>query len=206
MGPATITIACAGEGTNRLTDYLPDTPLGQPQQPAAYHGPIMIEAENMDYKSVSVSLTHSGWWAQDYKDFAGMGYVETQANTASTLRHQLKLAEGGAYNILVRYCNSSKAGNMKATVNGTAQTVAFEKVDKNDWREAVIPVTLKEGTNNFVLQNSGAIKMTIDQITYMPAEMPSRSVWSTPSISPRARPFLWKWVPRRYRSSCPMRT
>ena len=172
MGPATITIACAGEGTNRLTDYLPDTPLGQPQQPAAYHGPVIIEAENMDYKSVNVSLTHSGWWAQDYKDFAGMGYVETQASTAAALRHQLTLTEGGAYHILVRYCNSSKAGNMKATVNGTAQSVAFEKVEKNDWREAVIPVTLKAGSNTFVLQNSGSIRMTIDQITYMPAEMP----------------------------------
>jgi hypothetical protein len=126
----------------------------------------------MDYKSANVSLTHSGWWAQDYKDFAGMGYVETQANTASALRHQLKLAEGGDYNIIVRYCNSSKAGNMKATVNGTTQTVAFEKVAKNEWTEAIIPATLNAGTNNFVLQNSGSIKMTIDQIIYMPAETP----------------------------------
>ena len=169
MGPATLKIACTGNATNRLTDFLPDTQLGQPKQPEPYRGPIIIEAENMDYKSVSVSLTHSGWWAQDYKDFAGMGYVETQANSNSALRHKLTLAQGGDYNIIVRYCNSSKAGNMKATVNGTAQNVAFEKVEKNDWREAVIPVTLNEGINDFVLQNSGSIKMTIDQITYEPA-------------------------------------
>ena len=169
MGPATLKIACTGNATNCLTDFLPDSQLGQPKQPEPYRGPIIIEAENMDYKSVSVSLTHSGWWAQDYKDFAGMGYVETQANSNSALRHKLTLAQGGDYNIIVRYCNSSKAGNMKATVNGTAQNVAFEKVEKNDWREAVIPVTLNEGTNDFVLQNSGSIKMTIDQITYEPA-------------------------------------
>jgi hypothetical protein len=61
---------------------------------------------------------------------------------------------------------------MKATVNGEAQDVSFEKVAKNDWREAVIPVTLKAGNNDFVLQNSGSIKMTIDQIIYEPVGTP----------------------------------
>lgn len=172
MGPATLKIACSGTATNRLTDFLPDTQLGNPKQPEAYRGPIIIEAENMDYKSASIKLTHSGWWAPDYKDFAGMGYVEMQASTSAALRHQLKLAEGGEYNIIVRYCNSSKAGNMKATVNGKPQNIAFEKVEKNDWREVSFPVTLNEGINNFVLQNSGSIKMTIDQITYEPASAP----------------------------------
>jgi len=172
MGPVDLTINCTGAATERLTDILPDAKLEAPQQPQPYRGPIIIEAENMDRKSANVSLTHSGWWAQDYTDFAAMGFVEMQANTNSALRHQLKLEEDGSYNILVRYCNSSKAGNMKATVNGTAQTVAFEKVAKNDWREAVIPVTLKAGTNNFVLQNTGAISMTIDQIIYEPADTP----------------------------------
>ena len=43
---------------------------------------------------------------------------------------------------------------------------------KNDWHEAVIPVTLKAGDNDFRLQNSGAIKMTIDQIIYEPVGTP----------------------------------
>lgn len=172
MGPVTIKINCKGSATGRLTDVLPSEKLGTPKQPEAYRGPIIIEAENMDYKSVDVSLTHSGWWAQEYKDFAAMGFVVTQANTNSALRHQLKLEEAGNYNILVRYCNSSKSGNMKATVNGVAQTVKFEKVNINEWTEAVIPVSLKAGTNDFVLQNTDAIKMTIDQITYMPASAP----------------------------------
>ena len=168
MGPVDLTINCAGDATERLTDLLPDTRLETPQQPAPYRGPIIIEAENMDRKNVNISLTHSGWWAQDYNDFAAMGFVEMQANTSSALRHQLKLEEGGSYNILVRYCNSSKAGNMKATVNGVAQTVSFAKVAKNDWREAVIPVTMQAGTNNFVLENTGAVRVVIDQITYEP--------------------------------------
>ena len=173
MGPIIVKINCKGAATDRLTDVLPAEKLELPKQPEPYRGPIIIEAEDMDRKNVDHKLTNSGWWAQDYKDFAGLGYVETKANTNSALRHQLKnLAEGGEYNIRVRYCNSNKAGKMKATVNGTAQEVSFEKVAKNDWHVAVIPVTLNAGNNDFVLQNSGTIIMTIDQIIYEPVGTP----------------------------------
>ena len=172
MGAAIVRIDCAGTATDRKTDILPATALEQPQQPEPYHGPIIIEAEDMDRKNVDHRMTHSGWWAQDYYDFAGLGFIETKANTNSALRHQLKLTEGGEYNILVRYCNSSKAGSMKATVNGATQVINFEKVAKNDWHEASVTVTLEAGTNDFVLQNSGAIQMTIDQIIYEPVGTP----------------------------------
>ena len=169
MGAAILRIDCSGAATDRLTDILPATALEQPKQPEPYRGPIIIEAEDMDRKSVDHRMTHSGWWAQDYMDFAGLGFIETQASTNSALRHQLKLAEGGQYNIRVRYCNSSKAGNMKATVNGTAHNISFEKVAKNDWHEAVLQnVTLNAGNNTLTLQNSGAIRMTIDQVIYEP--------------------------------------
>ena len=172
MGPVTVTISCTGAGTDRLTDVLPAEHVATPQQPAPFKGPIIIEAEDMDRKSVDHKLTNSGWWAQEYKDFAGLGYIMTQANTNSALRHQLRLDEGGKYNIRVRYCRSNKAGNMRVTVNGAAQDIAFEKVNINDWREAVVPVTLNAGTNTFILQNSGAIQATIDQIIYEPEGTP----------------------------------
>lgn len=172
MGAAKLTINCTGEATNRLTDVIPLTALETPKQPEPFKGRIIIEAEDMDRKNVNHKLTNSGWWAQDYKDFAGLGFIETQANTNSALRHYLKLDEGGEYNIRVRYCNSNKAGNMKATVNGTAQDISFEKVAKNDWREAVVKATLRAGTNTLILQNSGTITMTIDQIIYEPVGTP----------------------------------
>ena len=172
MGPVDVVVKCSGAATGRQTDVLPAEALDIPQQPQPFHGPIVIEAENMDRKNVDISLTHSGWWAQDMKDFAAMGYATMKANTGSALRHILTLDEGGDYNVIVRYCNSSKAGDMKLTVNGSAQNIAFEKVAKNDWREAIVPVTLKAGKNTLVLQNSGAISMIIDQITYEPAGTP----------------------------------
>ena len=174
MGAVKVTINCTGEATDRQTDVIPVTALETPKQPEPYVGPIIIEAEDMDRKNVNHKLTNSGWWATDYKDFAGLGFIETQASTSSALRHQLKLAEhaAGQYNIRVRYCNSNKAGNMKITVNNAAQDIAFEKVAKNDWHEAVVTATLNAGNNNLVLQNSGSITMTIDQIIYEPVGTP----------------------------------
>ena len=172
MGPVLLTISCSGEATGRLTDVLPAAALETPKQPEPYKGPIIIEAEDMDRKNVDHKLTHSGWWAQEYSDFAGMGFIVTQASTSSALRHQLKLTEAGEYNIRVRYCNSNKAGNIKATVNGTAQNMAIEKVAINDWHEAVVTATLNAGTNTLILQNSGTIKMTIDQVIYEPIGTP----------------------------------
>ena len=172
MGAAILRIDCSGAATDRQTDILPATALEQPKQPEPFKGPIIIEAEDMDRKSVDHRMTHSGWWAQDYMDFAGLGFIETQANTNSALRHTLKLAEGGEYNICVRYCNSSKAGKIKATVNGTALEMTIDKVAKNDWHEAVVTTSLKAGSNTLVLQNTGAIKMTIDQVIYEPVSTP----------------------------------
>ena len=169
MGPVILRVNCSGAATDRLTDLLPAEALELPKQPEPFRGPIVIEAEDMDYKNATNSRTHSGWWAPDMMDFAGMGYVTMQASTSAALRHYLTLAEAGDYNIVIRYCNSSKAGNMKLTVNGASQNVAFEKVSKNDWHETVATVSLKEGKNTLVLQNSGSISVIIDQITYEPA-------------------------------------
>ena len=174
MGPVDITINCSGSATDRLTDVLPTDTLPIPQQPEPFVGPIVIEAENMDYKSVkNVAFTHSGWCAPDYSEFAGLGYVEMGTNTNAALRHQLKLQQGGDYDVLIRYCNTTKAGNIKVTVNGTVNTVACEKVAKNNWQKAKVSAQLKEGTNNLVITNSGGTGIVIDQVIYMPAGTPA---------------------------------
>ena len=176
MGPVTLTLNCTGDKDRSAVaePEITTQPLAEPQQPQPFVGPIVIEAENMDYKSVkSVALTHSGWWAQDYNEFAGMGYVEMGTNTAAALRHQLKLAAGGDYDILIRYCNTAKVGSVKVTVNGVAQTLNCEKVAKNDWRKLKVSTTLNAGTNNLIITNTGATGMVIDQVIYMPAETPA---------------------------------
>ena len=173
-GPCDVIISCSGEGTDRLTDAIAVEQLPIPQQPEPFFGPIVIEAENMDYKSVrSVALTHSGWWAPDYSEFTGMGYVEMGTNTAAALRHQLKLQQGGEYDILIRYCNTSKAGNLSVKVNGTEYVVPCEKLAKNDWKKLKVKASLIAGTNDLVITNSGGAAPTIDQIIYMPEGTPA---------------------------------
>ena len=80
MGPIIVKINCKGAATDRQSDVLPAEKLELPKQPEPYRGPVIIEAEDMDRKSVDHKLTNSGWWAQDYMDFAGLGFVETQAS------------------------------------------------------------------------------------------------------------------------------
>ena len=168
LGPVDVSVYCTGSATNRQTDVLPNSKLETPQQPEAYTGPITIEAENMDRKSANCRLTSSAWWAPDYKDFAGIGFIETQANSNCALRHQLKLATAGRYNIRMRYCNSNKAGTMRFTVNSTSSDAAIEQTAINDWREATVTANLVAGTNTLIIQNTSAIQMTIDQVTYEP--------------------------------------
>jgi len=172
MGPLTLSVACKGAAQREATDLLPSEPLPLPQQPASFKGNIIIEAENMDYKSVeNVVLTNPDGWAEDMMDFAGMGYVEMGTSTSAALRHQLTLNEGGEYDILIRYCNTTKAANIAVTVNGSKQNVACEKVSKNDWHKAKLTAILKEGKNNLVI-NSNGLGMIIDQIIYSPVGTP----------------------------------
>ena len=174
MGPVDVKVNCKGAATDRLNDVLPSDALPIPQQPDPFNGTVIIEAENMDYKSVkSVALTHSGWCAPDYSEFAGMGYVEMGTSTSAALRHQLKLQQGGDYDILIRYCNTTKAGNVKVTVNGTATTVVCEKVARNDWRKLKVSAQLKEGNNTLVITNTGATGLVIDQVLYVPVGTPA---------------------------------
>ena len=170
-GPLDLTINCQGAATERSTDVLPSAHLPEPKQPEDFAGPIIIEAENMDRKNVGgISLTHSGWWAQDMNEFAGMGFITLGTNTTAALRHQLKLKKGGEYDIYVRYCNSSKSGYIRLSVNGVNKNLPIEKVSKNDWHKGKVTATLNAGTNTLVLTNTGGINMIIDQIIYSPVD------------------------------------
>ena len=177
MGPLSLRVDCTGNADRSANEVQPIAEpenLPIPQQPEPFVGPIVIEAENMDYKGVkNVALTHSGWCAPDYSEFAGMGYVEMGTSTTAALKHQLKLAQGGDYDIYIRYCNTSKAGNLRVVANSTSKSLACEKVGKNDWRKLKMTATLKAGTNSLVITNTGGAGPTIDQIIYMPAGMPA---------------------------------
>ena len=175
-GGVDVTINCAGSNTDRK-----EAPAKAPLQleglgeAPLYHGEIIIEAENMDYKNVKEIKLVNPYvnYFPDIVEFAGNGFVDMGTSTSGTLRHQLTLRDGeeGEYRISVRYSNSAKAGKMKATVNGTATQLYIEKTVKNDWRKVTFTATLKAGKNNLLLTNTGGISMYIDQIIYTPADV-----------------------------------
>ena len=176
-GGVDVTVNCAGSNSDRKDSSLStfNSQLSTPKQPSAYHGEIIIEAENMDYKNVKEIKLVNPYvnYFPDIVEFAGNGFVDMGTNTSGTLRHQLAIKEGeeGEYSISMRYCNTTKAGKMRATVNGKAITFNIEKADKNDWHKATFTATLKAGTNNLLLTNIGGISMYIDQIIYTPADV-----------------------------------
>ena len=162
---------------NQWTDAIAITPLELPKQPELWRGEIFIEAEDMDYKSVSSCVTNAydfnGGTFRSVRGHAGMGFVNMGTNTSGALRHQLKLKEGqaGDYVISVRYTCTGKSGNIRLTVNGTPQTVSCEKTTQNEWKWVKIDAALNAGTNNLIITNTGGLPMYIDQVSYRPADV-----------------------------------
>ena len=173
-GGIDITVKCSGnvDRTNGPADAIAKAPLPLPKQPVLYRGPIIIEAEDMDFKSVKSCVTDPFNWYPNVRGHAGNGFIDMGTNSTGGLRHQLTLKEGqeGDYVISVRYTCTTKEGNIKLTVNGTAQTVKCQKTATNEWKYATINATMKAGTNTFILTNSGVLPMYIDQVIYRPAD------------------------------------
>lgn len=175
LGPLDLSVTCKGDADrSAMTDAIPsDYAISVPRQPEPFNGKIIIEAENMDYKSVAkIALTNSGWWAPDYSEFAGLGFVEMGTNKAGSLRHELNLSEAGEYDLIIRYCNTSASGEFEVVVNGEINKVEMEKVKKNEWKKINVPVSLNAGTNTLFLNNIEGLSPTIDQIIYLPAGTP----------------------------------
>jgi hypothetical protein len=170
MGGADVSIICSGDATDREADIHPVAELPQPVQPAPYHGEIIAEAEDMDYKSVNSSTVSPFYSHPNVRGHAGNGFVDMGTNTAGALRHQLNLKEAGDYRISVRYMNTAKAGQLRYSINGKSTLVDVEKTTENEWKKVTFDATLKAGKNTLILTNQKGISMLIDQVIYTPAD------------------------------------
>ena len=176
-GAVDVTISCTGNAdhSDLATEAaIPMQPLELPKQPELYRGPIIIEGEDMDFKSIKSCVTDPyGWGYRSVRGHAGNGFADMGTNTSGALRHQLKLKDGqeGEYIILVRYTCATKTGNITVTVNGTKETLKCEKTATNEWRTVQMNATMKVGTNNLLITNTGALPMYIDQIIYQPTDV-----------------------------------
>lgn len=173
-GGVDVTINCAGTADrSAVTDAIPMAALPTPPVAPLYRGPIIIEAEDMDFKSIKSCVTDPYGWYKSVRGHAANGFADMGTSTSGSLRHYLTLKDGqtGDYTILVRYTCATKAGNIKMTVNGKAQTVRCEKTATNEWHLVSVKATLKEGQNTLIITNSGALPMYIDQVIYQPDDV-----------------------------------
>ena len=172
-GAVDLSIRCSGSADrSAMTDAIAIAPLPQPQQPELYRGPVLIEAEDMDFKNIKSCCTDPYGQYPSVRGHAGNGFMDMGTTNSGALRHQLKLKEGqeGDYVISVRYTCTNKAGNIRLTVNGKSQTARCEKTARNEWKWVSVNTSLNAGTNNFVIINAGSLPMYIDQICYRPAD------------------------------------
>ena len=173
-GPVDLSVKCAGAATNRKTDYLPASSLSTdlPLQPAAYYGPITIEAEDMDYKNISGCITNPYYSRPNVKGHSGNGFIETGKNTAGSLRHKLTLDKAGDYRIGVKYNSTKKAGQIELKVNGVAKTAEIKKTGTNQWMKTWVEVSLRQGENTLYINNVQGLDMMLDLVDYMPKDTP----------------------------------
>ena len=171
MGGVDLVIQTGGTDVpeGKLADVPAIKPLGIPQQPEDYLGEIIIEAEDMDYKSIKSCVTDPYGWYPSVRGHAGNGFMDMGTNTSGTLRHQLNGKVAGEYDVTVRYTSPSRAGNITVTVNGIKYTLKCEKTASNEWRKVSCKANLKEGKNNLIVTNVGGASMYIDQIIYTPS-------------------------------------
>lgn len=170
-GPVDLTINCAGEGTDRLTDILSDQALTDlPLQPTDTVREIVIEAEDMDYKSVSQVVTDA--YNSSYRSLrghSGMGFVVTGSNTAGSLQAFPVTKAEGTYTVTVKYLyTGTKNFNIRGKMNTTNQTFAIEA--GSDWQTVSVEMPMKAGKNTFTLTNIGGKDFKIDQVTFTPSE------------------------------------
>lgn len=175
-GPLEIRINCHGNNTeNRRTDVVSKTKLELPKQPEQHLlAPVIIEAEDMDYKSVANSVNNAYFTGyRNYRGHSGNGFVDMGTNTAGVLKCYPIIPAGGTYRVGIRYSNrSSKTGKVKITRTGQrAVTVDIETCENNEWKKAWAEIKLTEDVNTLTIANSQGISMYIDQIICIPAEL-----------------------------------
>ena len=175
-GAVSVTVRCSGSASRPSVGSAAALPqpeaLPLPKAPALYRGPIIIEAEDMDYKNIQSCVTDPFAWYSNVIGHAANGFMDMGTNTGGSLRHYLKLKEGqeGDYKIQVRYTCTSGDGRLAVSVNGSQQTVNCPRTGQNEWRLATVSATLKTGQNTLVITNSGGQSMYIDQVIYQPTD------------------------------------
>ena len=172
MGPVDLTINCAGNGKGKKANVVSETAFTDlPKQPAKFVGTIIKEAEDMNYKGGVSCLDNYYYQDKTIRGHSGNGIVKMGSNTAGGLTTKVKTNSTESYNVIVRYTNTDKAGNISLTVGATTKQLAVEKTVKNEWKKATVVFDFTEGDNTFKLDNTNGLNLWIDHVEFTPASI-----------------------------------
>lgn len=169
-GSVNLTLHCAGTATGRATDYLPATHLDTPTQPLPYTGPVTIEAEDMDYRSIQDCPRDPYYTYQSERGHHGCGFVVMGSNKRGSLRHVFQANKEGNYQLTIRYMNTHKEGNLQVKANDVTKLAGCQLTNVNEWKEVKLGFKLNKGNNTIKLNNIDGLKLYIDQVTYSPSD------------------------------------
>ncbi len=171
-GAVDLTINSVGSKPKNNNDLVTTTAtyVEKPQQPGDFDGKLIIEAEDMDYKSVKRLTVNPYGEYPDERGNSGNGFVDMGTNKAGSLRHTTQIEKAEAYRVTLKYLTAT-AGNIELKLNGTATSVMMEACQTNEWKKATIKVQLNKGVNTLYINNVEGNNCFIDQIIYTPDEM-----------------------------------
>lgn len=170
-GPVDVVIRCQGAATDRLTDVLPATQLTLPKQPEPFFGTVIKEAEDMDYKSISSCVTDPYNWYPSVYGHSGNGFMDMGSNKEGSLKTNINVNEEGQYRVTVRYMSPSKNASIKVKVGSVERSITCPQTPAGLWGRKTYTFKMRQGSNAFLLTNSGGTSFYIDQVSFTPEEI-----------------------------------
>lgn len=196
LGPLDLSVSCSGPyAEERIADAPQPQPTLEPEQPGAYDGDIIIEAEDMDYKSIRSCCTNAYYSYPDERGHSGNGFADMGTTAGAALQTQLKLpdAMAGDYKFQIRYTSPAATIRYRVGVAGSAQYMQLTKTaEQNDWQTVEDDVTLKGGNNQILLTSvSSSQNALIDYIRLVPVSSTHPTVGiTTPAADGTATPHI----------------
>jgi hypothetical protein len=167
-GPVDISIACAGNATERLTSVTPST-VNPPPLPPVYWGPRQYEAECFDFKDVKECVPNAA--RGDIRGYTGQGYLIFGTNTTASVRDVVNVPRSGVYRLETRYLATNATVNtIDLFINGAKVITPTFTATRNGWALNKQQLSLSAGTNTLEFRANDNAKGNIlfDNIVVIP--------------------------------------
>ncbi len=178
-GPCELTVSCSGKNTEgRLTDVVDRTPLDASDilQPEDYLGNLIIEGEDMDYKSVNACVidqyNHNGGQYRGMRGHSAMGFIRMGTNKQSSIQKHVTVKYAGKYIVSIKYQNPSTSSfEISASFAGTSKNLTLSPTGTG-WGEVTFEAPNVETgleKNLFRVQNFNGKDFYVDNVTFAPS-------------------------------------